>query len=324
MENQNKKIANLQLSFSENISNLDKEILTLYWEIDDLEFINSAKSIRKKFDITQSELSKKYRQAEMSLYIFCEHCNSYEKNTATSQSNFKEEIRKTKYYKSFKCNNCFEEEEITRRQEAEQKQKEFYEKLVLAVEQKNWNNLNNFEKGVLKKNLEVGFENLKKHYGKILGKDRFITLIRAIEKIEKQNLAVVDRDYRNYISNVRHLESLHQISDEIIISKEDSESTVTHNTETGELKFKLTIDNSRFHPDSPLYSGVITFKKRIILEPNTEYVFAQWERSNNNLYLTMIPKSEFEKLPEQKSISRFPKHIKKGIQYFLNNMGKNL
>ena len=68
----------------------------------------------------------------------------------------------------------------------------------------------------------------------------------------------------------------------------------------------------------------ISFKEQIVLKPNVEYIFGQWERANDNLFLTIIPTSEFEKRPSQKSISKLPKLIKHGVHEFLNNIGYNL
>ena len=49
-----------------------------------------------------------------------------------------------------------------------------------------------------------------------------------------------------------------------------------------------------------------------------------WQRAKENLYLTMIPIENFEKLPSQKRISNQPISLQKGITDFLNNLGKDL
>ncbi|MDD7915480.1 hypothetical protein [Polaribacter ponticola] len=322
MENQHKKIANLQLHISENCSDLEKEILTAYWEIENNEFVNSVKYIRETFNINQSNLLNLYQYAKISLYLHCEQCNSYEKNSARSQSAFKDHLRKVKRKRhyDFKCDHCIE----TLKQEELLEEKAKHEALITRLKQailnKNWNNLNNFEKSVLKNCLQMSFYKLKRHYGKILGKGKFINLINALDQIEQQNLIVLERDYRNYILNFQYLEVLKQSLDDIIITKNLNESSLQQNKETNELKFKLLINSEKHHPDSPLYAGTIVFKERIVIEPNIEYTFGQWERANDQLYLTMIPTSEIEKAPEVKSLFKQPRHIKNHIEDYFKHI----
>jgi hypothetical protein len=73
-----------------------------------------------------------------------------------------------------------------------------------------------------------------------------------------------------------------------------------------------------------MYAGTVTFKERIVIEPNVEYAFGQWQRAKKNLYLTMIPIDKLEKMPTQKKISKLPISIKQGVTDFLTNIGKNI
>jgi len=327
MENQNKQIANIQLHLSENCSDLEKEILQQYWKLNETEFVNAPKAIKKKYAISQSELTKTTATySTLTFYLFCDHCHSFEKHEAKSQSSFNQTIREfhSRYYQSFKCNHC---KEVQRQQfhlEQERKRNELIKKLDEAIENKNWKNLSNFEKGVLKNCLEMNFDSLKNHYGKILGSTNFKQLIKALYNIENQELIILERDRGGYIINYQYLSKLKDFKNEITTHKNNSESKASFNSETNELKLKLTINKEKFHPDSPLYAGTITFKKQIVINPSIEYVFAQWERANDNLYFTLIPISEFEKFPEQKPISNVPKILRQGIHEFLKNLGGNL
>ena len=328
MENQNKKIANLQLHISESCSDLEKEILQLYWSLEDEEFINTPKSIKKKYDISQSELTAICADnATLTYYLFCEHCSSYELHEVRSQSAFRYILSQSRkrYHNSFKCNYCKEVQREQVRLDKIKKNKELVEKLTKAVDNKNWENLSDFEKVTLKNSLEMDFNQLKKHYFNKLGKPQYIKFIKALEALEEQDLLILQRDsWRGWIENHIYIKKLLNVKDKIIIKKQTPKSITCFNSETNELKLKLTVNTEKYHPDSPLYAGSITFKERIIIEPNVEYVFAQWERANNNLYFTLVPTSEFEKMPEQSSISKLPKHIKYGVNEFLNNIGEKL
>ena len=58
-------------------------------------------------------------------------------------------------------------------------------------------------------------------------------------------------------------------------------------------------------------------------KPGVEYIFGQWQRAKQNLYLTMMPIDNLEKSPTQKRVSKLPISVKKGVTDFLNNIGKD-
>ncbi|AUC84918.1 hypothetical protein CW731_06255 [Polaribacter sp. ALD11] len=330
MDNQHKKITNIQLNISENCSEENKKIIQLYWELKDTKFLNSPTFITNRFDISQSELNNLNKKfVEVSLHILCKNCTSYEKHKTTSQSSFAHvlNLQKGRYTDGFTCNHCKEEERIQANLVYQKKKNELNEKLNNAIENKNWENLSNFDKAVLKHALEINFNDLKNYYGSKLGPENFKQLIKALYNIENQNLLILHKDsWNNYITNYEYVAKLVACKDEIIISKSKEnqpENSVTINTETNGLKFKLTINEFQNHPDSPKFAGLVTFKQKIVIEPDVEYVFGQWQRANDQLYLTLIPKENMDKLPTQKRISNTPISLQKGITDFLNNMGKN-
>ena len=111
MENQNKQIANIQLHLSENCTDLEKEILQQYWKLNETEFVNAPKAIKKKYAISQPELTKiTATYSTLTFYLYCDHCHSFEKYEAKSQSSFNQTIREfhSRYYQSFNCNHCKE------------------------------------------------------------------------------------------------------------------------------------------------------------------------------------------------------------------------
>lgn len=329
MENTNEIVTNLQLQIADNCTKKEKEIISFYWAFKDNKFENTLKQLKDRFKITQLELSKIIaRQSEVSFYIHCESCNSYEKRLATSRTKYFEIIKlkkEKKYHLSFICNHCnkIEQQRVTK--EKEDAHKKFLQKFEKAIDDKNWNNLSNEEREMLIDCLQMDFTKLKQKHGGGFGNQSFINLIRILEKIANQNLILLIRNKRNnYIDSYQYLPRLSELIDEIKLPKKINENYVLIKKASNELRFKLTINDHQYHPDSPSYAGTVTFKERIIIEPGVEYIFGMWQRAKDNLYLTMTPIENLDKLPEQKRIGDQPISLQKGIKDFLNNLGKDL
>lgn len=329
MENKNEQIANLQLHITEDCSKIDKKIIDLYWELQNHDFINSPRSIKKKFNITQTQLTKIISShTSITFYTYCKSCNSYEKHKATSQSNFKQTISHQRGRGSsiFKCEDCKELEREQNYLKQKKKDEEFNQKLNDAILSKNWEHLSIFEKILLGNSLEMDFDQLKKHYYSKLGQSLYYKFIRALENIENLYLLILYRDtwHNNYIINHKYLPKLLEYKDEINFVEEKPQNSVTEDEETNTIKLKLTVNEIQNHPDSPMFAGTVTFQEKIIIEPGVEYIFGHWQRANNNLYLTLTPLENMDKLPTQKRISNLPVSMQKEVTDFLNNLGKNL
>lgn len=322
MEIKNEHITNIQLQISENCPQKEKHILQIYWKLQDLKFVNTPKQIIDKFELTQPILNKlNSAYSTLSFFVYCKNCNSYENNQVKSKTKF---IQFTKKAESSKCDYCRQQAKEILNLENELIRNVLIQKLENAIDNQNWKNLSNFEKGVLINSLKMDFRELSKHYGNILGQTQFIIFVRALERIEQQDLLVLHRDSRtNYITNFQYFNTLSDYIDAISFEEEIQESSFESNHETDELKFKLFIDKKQFHPDSPLYAGTITFKERVVIEPGVEYIFGAWQRAKDNLYLTMTPLHNLEKLPVQKRIHEKPISLQKGITDFLNNLRKS-
>ena len=249
-------------------------------------------------------------------------------NFTNSQSSFNQFFTKCKsrFLKPYICHHCIELKEKQLLLEGENKRKELIKKFSTAIENKNWKFLSNFEKILLGHCIEMNFPQLQKHYGDKLGQSQFYKLIRALENIEKQDLILLQRNSKNnYISSYQYVNELTAHKDEIIfIEKVGKENVVEIIKENNSIKIKLTVNKQQYHPDSPMFSGVIQFNERIVLEPDVDYIFGQWQRANDNMYLTLTPLEDLNKLPTQKRISDLPVPIQKVITDFLNNMGKNV
>lgn len=327
MKNQRIQIANPKLNFIKNCSNKEKKILRRYWLLENNEFTNTPKDIRESFGFKQAELNKiTSTKASFTFYIFCKNCNSYEKHEVKSQTAFKNflSVVRSRYKNHFKCCHCNKIQEERRKKEQKKKYEILVAKLETAVKNKNWEKLSAFELGILKNRLEMNFDDLKKHYFNLLGRSQYFKFIKAIENIAIHDLLIIDRNPgNNRITNCRYIQSLYDVKGEIEINKRVFHSQDLSDVSANELKLKLTIDKKRYHPDSPLYSGTIVFKEEITIKANVEYVFAQWERANDNLYFTLIPMSKFEKRPTQKPISHLPITLQKGISDFFKKIRFN-
>ena len=303
----------------------EKEIIKFYWEFNETEVVNSPKQVLFAFGLRSSyELSKIIKtHSELSCYLFCKYCTSYEIQKIYSNSRYNE-IKKLQrnYYGTFKCSYCEELEEKKVNQEKKEAQKKLKQKFEQAIGNKNWNNLTNFEREVLLISLGMNFTELGKKYWDQLGKESYIKLIRALEKIANENLILLFRNGpHNYIYAYEHLSYLTEFKDEIKPPKKIKSSYVQTDVDTNELKFKLTINENQHHPDSPLHAGTVTFKERIVIEPGVEYIFGLWNRANENLYLTMTPLENLEKAPQTKRISSQPKSIRQVMIDYLNSLG---
>lgn len=326
MENTTEKIANLQVTISENCSEKEKQIIKFYWEIENTEIINSPKQVKNTFGIRFAELKKIIETySELSFFLLCEHCHSYEIQKISSITKYNEITKVHRHrnphlnFKCFHCKSIEEDKAIKEKQKAHEK---LMRKFDQAIESKNWTNLNRFEREILWNCLEMEFSQLGKKYGDQNGQGSYIKLIKALEKIAEENLLNLLRyGWKNYIYDYQYLPRLTEFKEEIKPPNKITPSCVQTNNETNELKFKLTINEHQYHPDSPLHAGTVTFKERIVIEPGVEYIFGLWNRANENLYLTMTPLENLEKTPQTKRISSQPKSIRQVMIDYLNGLG---
>jgi len=325
MDVTNSIVTNLQLQILDNCAEKEKEIINFYWALKDLEFINTLKQVRDKFEILQTELSQIItKKSELSFYMYCKSCSSYEKQLASSRTRYND-IIKLKKQNSYTCDHCTVLKLEKVYQEKLESKKKFIQKFEKAIEDKNWNNLSNYEREILIDCIQMDFTKLKQKHGGGNVKQSFIQLIRALEKINDQFLINLIRNKStNYINEYQCLPRLSEFIDIIKPPKKNTDSYVKINNENNELRFKLTINENQQHPDSPLHAGTVTFKERIVIESGVEYIFGLWQRANENLYLTMTPLENLDKLPSQKRICDQPISLQKGISDFLSNLGKNL
>lgn len=323
------KIANIKIQFTKECTEELKPIITTYWKLNEtFKFETKPGIIKRSFNIEQSELSKLIaHNSALIYYLLCPECNSYEMQKSKSQADFTNKVATlNSRYRKYQCLHCEELNRKNKKIERENKITELNLRLNEAIDSKNWRSLSPFDMGVLKNCIQLeNFYTLKKHYWRLLDKQNYHMLFMALRTISSKDLIILETNSLNQkIENYRIINRLKEEFEYNIEPKNLTESTVTYNNETNEIKFKLTINDKQNHPDSPLYAGTVIFKEKIVIEPNVEYIFGQWQRANNNLYLTLTPIENMDKLPTQKRISKHPISLQKGITDFLNNMGKNL
>ena len=147
------------------------------------------------------------------------------------------EIKKSQrnYFSMFKCSHCKEIEVEKDKKAKKEAHQLFLQKFDQALKKKNWNNLNQFEREVLSSCLEMTFDQLKKKYGGQLGRENFIKLIKALEKISDQDLIHLIRNRgNNYIASYQYLQKLTEFIDEIKPPKKITPSSVQIDSETNE------------------------------------------------------------------------------------------
>lgn len=338
MDNIDEIIANIQVKISNDISEEKIEILKKYWEYDEnLKLVNQPTQLRKAMGMSQKDLiDLVVDHSAMSFYRFCPECNSMELQNPKSQTQFRGCVSslKNSYY-HFRCMHCkeliLEQQEQKKLLQEVERQEELKEKLKaynVAINEKAWRNLSDFENDVLKHAIQLNdIGELKKYYyGK--GLQDYKMLFTALRILEAEKLVFLTTDNRNknFIENYQYLPRL-SAEYEFKQNKEEHTnkgSSVQINNETKEIKFKLTVNKNQVHPDSPAHAGTVTFKEKIVIEPGEEYVFGLWNRANEELYLTMVPLEKIENLPVQKRLQSYPMHIRKGIEDFLNSFGGGL
>ena len=302
MGNTNEKISNLRVQVSEKCTEREKSIIELYWKFNGFEFLNTAKSIVDTFEISQTQLNKLISSFGLLLFsIPCGSCPKFDNFQVSGRSDFKSIINQaltSNPSSTYKCSFCISKEQEEAYLKNVQEQKKINQNLEKAIEAQNWLHLSNFQKGMLCNCFKMNFVELKKHYRTILSSDKWILFIESMEAIESHNLLSLQRDLNTKeIISFYYLERLTSFKDEISIKEVNTTSSLDIDIETNELKFKLTTLKDQSYPDSPSHSGTVIFNQKIVIEPGVEYIYGLWPRANKNLYFTLIPQENLERLP---------------------------
>jgi len=344
MENLPIKI--LDVEFAKNCPSEFIEPAKCYFELNDqLQFVNKTGFVQDKYGIDYKGMQALRNNASLKYKMLCDDCDSWKTQTASSHQQFQKILRHLKRYNLMaRCQECDDlyrkkQSEISKKFALERKkiqEKEHQkriQKLNSAVNDKAWRKLSTFQFKVLKDCLTFdSFDELKQFYWyNNPTKSGYKKFFKALQMLASKDLIITETKFDhqrgyNIITNFKYLDRLKrefEYNFELEDNSEDKNNSKQKSKNkdcTNNLKLRLTINDYNHHPDSPLYAGTIRFKEKIVINPNVDYTFAQWERHNDELYFTLVPTSEIEKLPVQKKLSQEPKAVQEHITNFLNNI----
>lgn len=324
-----------------------KEIIEpakMYFDLNDsFEFKFTIDSVKSKFDIKDKDIASIRKYSNLIYEIYCDRCEALKKQFVSNKTEFNN-ISRYSYYRPNICKECKEiEEELKQKElekqrqklkeEQEKKNQEIVQNLKKAINEKSWRNLNPFQFEVLKNCLSFNsFNELKQFYwNKNPTPQDFKKLFSALRILASENLIIIETEFdrfRGYdiITGFKYLDRL-KAEFEYNYKKDEKPKVKNKPSQKNEnkesvnvLKMRLTVNDCSNHPDSPLYAGTINFEEKVVINPGVNYTFAQWKRGDGDLYFTLVPTSEIEKLPVQKTLSQEPKAVQEHITNFLNTM----
>jgi len=318
------------------------EPIQMYWDLNSkFKFNNKPIQILQKFDLKYKDLQTMKKHSKLECEIYCHSCESPKTLRITTQTEFGELIRDYNRNHLIKCKECSAREEAEKLRELKATQKkefeEFNPKHLQAIINRAWKNLNSYEFNVFKDALKCDdVLNLRKqHHSKFpRSSSEYKRLDAALRKIAKYNLLLLFYNDDKKTTIVEYYFSLGLGGVDFAYEPEEKQKkkvtstgqsySKDNSTNSPYIKLRLTKNSTNQHPDSPLYAGTVTFKNKIVIEPHLKYAFAQWERSNNELYFTLIPTVDLEHLPEQKRLEQEPQRLQKVITEFFNEIGNDL
>ncbi len=296
----------IQLVISKDCPEKYIEIIKDYWEyeVTPFDFINKPKKIRDKYNIAQQDLNKIIKPySKLTFYFHCTSCNSYEFQEVHSQSACVQKLREIKpsKFEEFKCKHCENQMKIEKLKQKEEDRKRMIARLEKAVDEQRWEKLKDFEYKLLDHCISKDLTELKLFYGAKLGKDQIKRLFRGLYILEEFELLVLKTD--RYSKTIRGYEVHEKLRENFKYIPRPYKNSIDEEPEIDfdqldALKFLLPVNRTKFRPDDPRYAGRTKFPKRIIIEPNVEYSFALWERSNGSLYLTLLPTDDIYPSPK--------------------------
>lgn len=319
-------IKNVQLTFTDSCPEENKDLIKFYWKFkpDTFEFDNTPTYVKNQYKIQNVTILNQIvaSGSRLTFYLYCSHCKTFEKQHSSSHTNFKNITNKSNYRRNpFKCDYCKKQEEIEQNKQDEQKEAAIIERLDKAIDKKRWEDLTDFQYDLLNRCLTTDFKKIKTHYWNELGQFQFKKLFIELQNLADLDLVKIQRNRSgDRVMGYQYSERLKQEFDYVPRISNPNDEPKIINGSTNQLKFRLTVNRGSHHPDSPKYAGIITFKERIVIEPNVEYTFAQWERAGDDLYLTLIPTEEVYPAPNQQPISKLPSSLQDGIQSFLRSI----
>lgn len=276
-----------RINYSEETPDEYKEIIQMYWQIEEGEFKFSPSYLKGKNNIKQSELSTIIgNNSWVDMFMGqCIDCQKDQFERITSQTGFKLGLKKD-FRRCSKCNKIYWDEvdkEWNRAREYEQQQN--IDKLYNVEIFDKVKKLSENELKVLKSIVELNDRN---RIFAIVFREDYENTWRTINMLEKLSLICV---IRNSKGNVEKFE----FNDELVTLLNDNEPMVEEGQikqEVGTYNFNIPPNKFRKKANSPDYSKEFTLPVDVTFEKGVEYLVGAWVLTDGSINIKFTPKDQ--------------------------------
>lgn len=299
-----------------NLDETSKVVIEDYWSMENDEFVNNFTYLSQKYNLKNHEITKLVKANSYCIVNEkCLNCNEMFERKVETKGNFKNKNHKKR------CEKC-QIDYLQEQQRAEEERIEIgriflehynnqkKQKFELAIQNKRWLDLNEYELEILKMILQS--ENLKDIKRTVFNGDFHDQSIwRSVNKLEKLGLIVIERGYENRVENIDY-------SNELM-----NHLTTPIKTKVSEiLSFSLLKKDNKISARHPDYSGTFTPNTDIILKAGVKYISGGWILSDNSINLNFKPLANSD-VPIQTKIEEEPKIVGDLINQMFNPLKLN-
>lgn len=309
-------MTNYHIHIDNQIEETNKEIVIDYWTIENDDFVFSMDKLKGKYSLTQNNIVKIIKKYSYCLvYEICSVCENKFDRKVETKGNFKS---KNNAIRCVKCENEYLEEQAKdlkvkneeHRKFLEQLENEKEQKFELAIKNKRWLDLDDYQLEVLKKILQS--ENLRDIKRTVFNGDFYNKFVwSAVNKLDKLGLIIIERGWNNQVENIVYSEDLIRYLNTPFKSK-----IVDY------LSFSLSKKDNKTTARQPDYSGTFTLPTDVVLKSGVKYIYGGWIQTDNSINLKFTPISDIESVKQTKTEEE-PKIISDIISDFFNVMKMN-
>lgn len=300
-----------------------KAMLLEYWQFIDGRFIHKPTALAKTNNTSIYDFRKFVSEfSYFSFSRFCKNCGVEILEKATSHTNFSDLKRRNK-----SCESCYEDEQL----EFKRQQEKWRKKEKIKQEKRNFNDKLNtrLQQFVYLKltDYEVNFMlNFIKVSSNKIGRSYYDKHSVTFYKLSKNNLIEIEENLDEEYVTVHYSQKLEEVLTEHLntLPLQPQESTGTSRsskkkrTPWSRLSFLLEKNNSYRSPNTPRFSGTITFKEDIVIRKGTKCLYGVWDRDNDKAWLSLTPTSDII-VSENNNLDAEPEHIRDVMERFLNS-----
>lgn len=341
MENFKKNIKKVEKVISEDCPAEKKEIIQKYWDYDaNYQFSKLPSQIARQYRINQTKLNATV--SEFSYIIFslnCQNCKTVERNHFTSQAPFRHIITELKKLgNDYKCKQCQanEDEKTGKKKQLSPRQKECRDNKVLvdkvkmikiAIANKSWNTLNEFESLVLKK--AIVFNNLVelKEYYYGMGDQYYKRLFSALRILDHENLLHLEYESSDK-SRIKRYYLLGLLSKEFLLdydAKHMNKNNPKEEASNPSHKLELTIPTSKEQDTKcPSFDTTFSVTENVVFKPREEYACNLYNEANGSISIKISQVKKVKEMPTQIRLDALPTELRKQVEDYLRNNDKNV